>query len=262
MKKINYLKVRTKNNSAALLKRSIPSKGLAIYRMGSKTANEEAFRFSKRYRSGEEVFEINTVQSCINSSNKLLMKQCFDKAGVSTATWTTAEEFINNNDKNIHFPVVVKEVYGYKNKGNMLCQNNEEIIEFIGENNINRYIVEKFYTYSREYRIHATNNGAFYALRKMLKDETDDENRWFRNDSNCVWILEDNELFDKPNNWSSICYLAAKAIDSVGLSIGCVDVKVQANHNNPRAIILETNSAPALSDKTAEAYKNELLKML
>jgi type I restriction enzyme S subunit len=37
---------------------------------------------------------------------------------------------------------------------------------------------------SREYRLHVTADGCFYACRKMLK--ADAEERWYKNDSNCV----------------------------------------------------------------------------
>lgn len=260
--KSNYLRIRSKNNSASLLRRKIEHNGLCVYRMGSKTPLEEIFRYSSRFKKGEIPIEINSIQGCINSSNKKLMKECFDKFDVQTAMWCTANKFINSEDKPFAFPVVVKQIYGSKNLGNALCKNMDEVVAFIGEEPLDLYIIERFYTYSKEYRIHATKKKGFYALRKMLSDETEDSKRWFRNDSNCVWILEDNPMFAKPDNWDSIMNAAAKAICSVGLDIGCVDVKVQATMESPRHIIIETNSAPGLTETSAEKYVQQLNSLL
>ena len=43
-----------------------------------------------------------------------------------------------------------------------------------------------------------------YTCRKVLKNDTPENQRWFRNDSNSAWYLETNPKFDKPVNWDSI----------------------------------------------------------
>ena len=50
----------------------------SIVRLGSTTV-----------RNDKQRVECNSVQSVKNSSSKLLMKQCFTKAGVKTADWFT-----------------------------------------------------------------------------------------------------------------------------------------------------------------------------
>jgi hypothetical protein len=101
----------------------------------------------------------------------------------------------------------------------------------------------------------------------MLREEA--EERWHRHDNNCVWILEENPLFDKPNNWEEIVAECVKALTAVSLDIAAVDIKVQSATNkqgvlreSPEFIILETNSAPSLGDITANKYVEQLTNML
>ena len=93
----------------------------------------------------------------------------------------------------------------------------------------------------------------------MLKTDTPEKERWYRNNSNSVWIMEDNPSFDKPNNWDDIVEQSANALSSVGLDIGAIDVRVQSSDKDePKFIILETNSAPSFGDITLLKYKEEL----
>jgi D-alanine-D-alanine ligase-like ATP-grasp enzyme len=134
---------------------------------------------------------------------------------------------------------------------------------------LNNYIFERFYNYSREYRLHVTEDGCFYTCRKMLKSETPEEERWFRNDSNSVWVLENNPSFDKPINWNEVIEHSVKALKAVGLDIGAVDLRIQSSkHSNGDTrdycdfIVLEINSAPSFGDITAEKYAVELSRLI
>jgi hypothetical protein len=52
-----------------------------------------------------------------------------------------------------------------------------------------------------------------------------------------------------------------KALKSLNLDIAAFDVKIQTNkYKNPKYIILESNSAPALGDYGLEKYKQLLTK--
>ena len=135
---------------------------------------------------------------------------------------------------------------------------------------LSSYLFEKFYSYVREYRIHVSKNGCFYTCRKMLKtDCKEDKNAWQRHDDNCVWMVEENPLFDKPANWDTIVSECVKALQSVGLDIGACDVRVQSakdSKGNKRKevdfIIIEINSAPSMGERTEIEYLKELPKLL
>ena len=216
--------------------------------------------------------EINTVDSVKKSSNKLLMKACFQNNNVKTADWLSLNiNEINGvlNWCNEKYPIVAKHIYGSRGTGNYKLDTREQLEQWLQGKNFNNYIFEKFYSYSREYRLHVTKYGCFYTCRKMLKSDTPENNRWFRNDSNSVWVLEDNELFDKPVNWEQIVEECVKALTSVGLDIGAIDLKVQSKlksngnvRENPDFIILETNSAPSFGEITLIKYKEELNKLI
>jgi glutathione synthase/RimK-type ligase-like ATP-grasp enzyme len=98
----------------------------------------------------------------------------------------------------------------------------------------------------------------------MLKEDA--EERWHRHDMNSVWIMEENELFEKPSNWDLIVEECVKALNAVGLDIGGCDVKVQSEKNqdrggNPEFIILEINSGCSMGSVTLVKYEEQLRKM-
>ena len=132
---------------------------------------------------------------------------------------------------------------------------------------------EKYYSYNREYRIHIAKIGnrfeCIYTCRKVLKNNTPENQRWFRNDSNSSWYLETNPSFDKPINWNNIIEECSKAMDAVGLDIGAFDVRVQSaedkNGNlrtNPEFIIIESNSAASHGDVTRQKYMDVIPMIL
>lgn len=224
--------------------------------------------------------EVNTTDAVRTSANKLLMKQAFTNAGVQTADWWVIStgndgdyDFENPVIKqnvsasDMKYPLVAKHIYGSRGTGNTLLNNESELESWMQGKTLSNYIFEKFYNYSREYRLHVTADGCFYTCRKMLKTEATD--RWFRNDSNSIWVLEDNPLFDKPVNWNNIVTDCVNALNAVGLDFGAMDVKVQSRLNgdgeereNPKWIILESNSAPSFGELTTQKYLIELPKIL
>lgn len=245
----------------------------SIIRLGSITHKRDTID------NGGNRIEINTIDAVKNSANKLLMKQKFTEAGVKTADWwvkgnvDVAFHNKNNEDntfmENLPYPIISKHIYGSRGTGNTKIDNLEQLNQWMQGKTLSNYIFEKFYSYSREYRLHITENGCFYSCRKMLKSDVPEENRWYRNDSNSVWILEDNEQFDKPINWDEIVSECVKALKAVKLDIGGFDVKVQSSfksngesRENPKFIIIESNSACSHGEITSEKYKIELPKIL
>lgn len=235
--------------------------------------------------NGGNRIELNTVNAIEKSANKLLMKECFTENNVKTADWwiysfdrtdNESYPFFNINDKeffsleNLPYPIISKSLNGSRGKGNIKHNTPEEFQTWLeSKTNLDNYIFEKYYNYNREYRLHVSENGCFYTCRKMLKNDAPQEVRWYRNDDYCNWILEDNELFDKPVNWDEIVEESVKALKAVGLDFGAIDLRIQSAKDsdgnlreNPKFIIVEINSAPSFGDKTAEKYIEELPKLL
>lgn len=263
MKEVNYkLKVRSRNNSCDPL-RGMPVPYRTILRLGSTTPTEDITSFKR-------VLEINKPEGCFLSSDKILMKKRFMHGKIKTAEWF----MLNKNDKEFkrlqHYfakwncPIIIKHKFSSKGNRIYLINNMDEFIEIvnkIGNFKVQDYVFERYYMYTREYRLHVTKEGCFYACRKMLRHDA--EVRWHRHENNSVWILEDNELFDKPKIWDDIVNECVRALKALNLDICSFDVKTQSNaRKNQKFIILESNSAPALGEIGIEKYKKQILKMI
>ena len=247
----------------------------SVIRLGSTTVLEDPHTLN-----GKRI-ELNSIEAIKNSSNKLLMKECFNSEGILTAPWYkfNGNKFQDRNQvigefdidpSDMDYPIVAKSYFGSKGKGNTLIKNQLELEEFKNNHNLNNYIFEKFCNYNKEYRLHVSKNGCFYSCRKMLKPEFKNHpNAWQRHDDNCVWILEENENFDKPVNWDEIILNCVKALQSCGLDFGACDLRVQNNINTDgikrercEFIVVEINSAPSFGEITLQKYKTELEKLL
>lgn len=261
------LKLRSRNKSCIELKTIETGNKRVLYRMGSTTPTEVASKYPID-------IEINTAEACRVSGNKILMKQAFDSWNntnpnnhIPNAEWVqiigahnehALEDLKNVLDK--WEKMIIKHIHSSKGNGIYFVQTKDELEDWYNEHmDIDKYVFEKYYTYSKEYRLHVTNDGCFYTCRKMLKNDA--EVRWHRHENNSVWILEDNPLFSKPSNWDAIVAACISAKNAVGLDIAAVDVKVQTK-DNPNFIILETNSAPALGEVGVIKYKELLNKYI
>lgn len=273
-----YAQIRSRHPSHNCFRKSnslkFPFK--SVIRFGSTTELQDTLE------NGGKRYELNSVESIKNSASKLRMKKCFVKNKVKTADWWTCSQKTSNftfhkagdtNEslliKDLPYPIVAKHHFGSRGKGNYLLNSKEELQEWLNGKNIENYIFEKFYNYNREYRLHVSKNGCFYTCRKMLKNDVPKEQRWFRNDSNSVWVLETNEAFDKPKNWKDIEKECINALKATGLDFGACDVRVQSAKTEKGKerteidfIIVEINSAPSMGEITEQKYKEELPKLL
>ncbi len=279
IKKLTKFKsqVRSRHITHDVLIKNLPKFPFkSIIRLGSVTNLPDTIT------NGGNRIEINTINGIKNSSNKLLMKKCFTKAKIKTSDWYTidsddyAVRYYDPIDgdqglalSELPYPIIAKHIYGSRGTGNYKLDNKEELKSWIKDRNLDNYIFEKFYNYNKEYRLHITEDGCFYTCRKVLKSNTPKDQRWFRNNSNCNWILEDNPLFDKPINWDNIVLECIKALKSIGLDIGGFDVKTQSSKDkdgnireNPEFIIIESNSACSFGDITGIKYTDSIIKLL
>lgn len=246
----------------------------SVIRFGSSTEVEDTID------NGGNRIEINTVQSIKTSANKLLMKQKFKEANVKTAKWIVirngvwcdynpnyGENMFDNDFRYweydgdltencpLEFPIVAKAHYGSKGKGNTLLKTHEEYLEWTHGKTLSNYIFEKFVNYGHEFRLHVTEDGCFYTCRKALRENVPESEKWRRHDDICVWFLEENESFHKPNSWDDIVNDCVNALISIGADILSFDVKVQTPYNKkgePREyqdyILLECNSASSMGN--------------
>lgn len=218
--------------------------------------------------------ECNSAAGVKNSASKLLMKRCFSRVGAKTAKWYVFDtnrgfvdsENIAHTSEHIPYPIIAKSLHGSRGVGNFKLDTQGALEQWMHGKTLSNYIFEEFATMSREYRLHVTKEGCFYACRKLLRNDVPD-NTWQRHDDNCVWIIESNPSFKKPNNWQAIVDDCIKAQKALGLDICAFDVMVQGSkggieRTNPEWIICESCSAPSFGDITAQKYLQEIPKLL
>jgi glutathione synthase/RimK-type ligase-like ATP-grasp enzyme len=263
--------IRTKNFTSAPLRGEIGRFPVrSIVRLGSRTPNSKAF---PKALSGAKIIEINTVQSVENSRSKLLMKACFKAADVPQSRWFTYAQVANGSSfheqganmdvvtiENLPYPMLAKRICGFKGHGMAKLDDVAQMREWLRNNSVVGYYFEQFMNYAREYRLHCTQDKCFMVWRKLRKADAD--NRWFFNSSNCNWVGENHNLFDRPSNFDAIVVDCIKAIKAVGLEVGSFDVRIQSStQRNPAYILVEVNSAPSLGEQGVEIYK-EVIKDL
>jgi glutathione synthase/RimK-type ligase-like ATP-grasp enzyme len=202
--------------------------------------------------------QINSVDAVKTSSSKLLMKAAFREAGVNTPKWGDSYDVLNGNLK---FPIVAKKIFGSRGNGLVKVDDIEQFNMLLDEETFDTsYYFEEYHNYTKEYRLHVTKDGSFYTCRKMLKEDTPEEERYFRNDSNCVWYVETNTLFNKPVCWPELERQCVAALAEVGLDVGAFDVRV--NKTGEKFKLIEVNSAPSFGEGTAQAYRKMLPNLI
>jgi hypothetical protein len=234
-----YLRVFSRHPSHNVIRKGRPLNILwdhvACIRLGSTT--DKADKWSR------SPYQINTVEAIEISSNKIKMKTAFEENNIKSPEFWETTDIPQDM-----FPIIAKKIVGSRARGIKLLETPEALAEL----NVRGYYFEKYYNYTREYRIHCAPilDSAFYSCRKMLKTDTPDEFKYFRNDSNCVWYIETNPKFDKPCNWDEITEEAINAVAAVGLDIGAVDVRVRGKKSKGKHPfqIIEVNSAPSFGD--------------
>lgn len=265
--------VNSRHPSHASLRRTLPNFPFRVLiRLGSTKTVQEAYP-GKTSEQLARVKQINSIQGVKNSSSKLLMKQCFEEAEVKTAKWFIyggQHMFMEDGNlsgasipiQHLPYPIVAKSHYGSRGEGNTKLNNQQELETWMRGKTLSNYIFEKLYTYSKEYRLHVTNDGCFYTCRKLVRNDAPADT-WQRHDDVCTWILETNEAFKKPSTWNLIVADCIKAKNALGLDICAFDVMVQGTSKaNPEWIICESCSAPSFGLITAEKYNTELIRLL
>lgn len=196
------------------------------------------------------------------------MKRCFENLHVPQARWYEGPLGERNVSvikshfgitKTEEYQLVGKAICGFQGKGMVLINNDTELADFCRHHTSENFYLELYMNLSREYRLHATQDEVFMSWRKLRKSDANE--RWFFNSHNCNWVGENHELFNKPSNWDYLCETACNAIRSVGLDIGCVDLRISSKDPS-QFIILETNSGPSLGEQGVEIYRIKIKEIL
>jgi len=243
-------------------------RGRAVYRHGSVTDTTHPK-------------EINSVQSVLNSKDKLKMKQLFNgKHNPDFYYWDTNEDMWcdgkpeptfyadENLLEHISFPVLTKLQYRSRGQGMNIHRDSASLQEQFADikrratRGGNLKYIERYHNYGKEYGIHVALDECVYACRKA---RLQDRHEYYRNDSNSCWYTQfDNqgnlkEDFKQPENWEAIITECNRLRKLIGLDITRMDVIVASNG---RFKILECNSAPSIAEGTAAHYSLALPKII
>lgn len=242
--KMHNLRVFSPNNSCAPL-RSIPFNKRVLLRLGSTTPLVSKYNY----------LEINTIEGIKISSNKILMKQAFDKAQIHHSEWINSNNIkIINNFYKTYKILIAKDKYSSKGNGIYYIDNIDSLNNLFKTVNIKDIVFEKYYFFPQEYRLHVdVNTGCFYACKKVFKKDA--EIQWHKHANNSVFVLQTckNKL---PNCWENIISDCLKVLKEMRLTIACFDVLCSDN----KYIIVESNTAPSLATYGITYYSNHLKK--
>lgn len=255
------IKVRSRHPSHNIFRTNLPKLPFTcVVRFGSTTPVENCS------------IEINKVHVARISGNKKEMKKIFDSVNASTAPWGIIKSIsqILVNDT-FYTPselfqlfkerVILKHIHGSRGRGNYFFTDLKSFTDTLTTlPRLANYIVEEYKPYDKEYRLHVTQEGCFYACRKMLKKDTPDNDRWRRHDDNCIWYMETNPEFKKPSTWDRIVADCVNVLKQMDADFLAFDIKVQ-KRKPENYILIESNSAPSMGDVTAEKYLQEIPKI-
>lgn len=224
-------------------------------------------RFGSPTEARKAHLQINTTDAVAISSNKIKMKDAFEDYNIKSPKFFTLKDIktLRKNKDDIRFPLIMKRVVGSRGKGMEFIENKKSLKKMLGKIKTNKkkkgkksikdIYFEEYFSGIFEYRLHVSDLGCFYTCRKALKSDTPDDKRYFRNDSNSVWLLETNPEFKKPTTWDSIVKECIAAKNAVGLDFAAIDVRVNKKGDFK---IIETNSAPSLAEEGIKQYTKHL----
>lgn len=203
----------------------------------------------------DNIDTINPAQSLKMSTNKLFALRHMKECGVRCPrTW----EFPENIES---FPVLGRDKYHH---GGL------DVVKILGSNvralnDFTKIPVKDFYVEfipsNTEYRVHVFNNKPVRVTKKTFRGhnrggEQIDTRDNIRNDI-YGWGHSNITLEEWPTD---ACQEAVKAVNSLGLTFGAVDVIVSSV--SKQAYVLEVNSAPRLNTVGQQIYLTELCDML
>lgn len=244
MKHNRKIRIFSPNHSCAPL-RKVRVKTRTLLRFGSITPLHSKYKYR----------ELNSIEGIRISSNKIKMKQAFDKVKIHHSEWlnTTninkALEFIKQ-----HKIIIAKNKHSSKGEGIYYIDSIESFNNVLKTESLSNLVLERYYFFPQEYRVHVDRKyGCFYACKKLINDEG--EVQWHKH-ANTASFMMMNPQKSYPFCWDSIIEDCKQFMEYVSLDITCFDVLC----NNTEFIIVESNTAPSLGPYGLSVYINHLNK--
>jgi glutathione synthase/RimK-type ligase-like ATP-grasp enzyme len=185
------------------------------------------------------------------ASNKLLTLNQFRAYGVSCPEFTTdieEAEYWADSESDVYCRTLLA---GKGGEGIIVATNSEELVD--------APLYTKRVNVGKEYRVHVFNGEVIdYAKKGRKRDSEERASHLIRNYAKgWVFIRENIQLPE------SVREESCKAVESLGLLFGAVDVCTRKNQES-QAVVFEVNSAPGFSEgsTTVKAYADAIRKYL
>lgn len=252
--------IRSRHPSHQILRTDLPRLPFkSVVRLGSTTDLPDTIT------NGGRRIECNTVEAISNTSDKVKMKTLFMRNNIKSPKHTAAVVngtplTIEQIEALVKYPIIAKIRNHSRGRGMVKLADRAALTAFLSEkaSTLSNYTFEQFMNMHKEYRIHATEDGIFYACRKLRRDDTPEADRWFFNSTNCNFKIVTPEL--EPANWQTISAELVKALKALKMDIAGFDVRVNREAND--FTIIEANSACSFGTITGQKYMEEIPKIL
>lgn len=231
--------------SARTLARAL--NGLVIKRQGS--------RFSQKRRhlvvnwgASDCPYDVhfNQPEAVRVASNKEQAFVAMERSGVTIPKFTTDKAVARNWDTSV---VVRRLLNSYAGRG-------IEVVDTECHELPDAPLYTEYVPKTDEYRVHVMRDNAFFVQRKARSYACDNPNWQIRNHDN-GFVFAHNENRPIPDD---VVTQAVKAVDSIGLDFGAVDVVW--NKRREKAYVLEVNTAPGLTGETITKYASQIGRYL
>lgn len=190
---------------------------------------------------------INTPDQVKRAANKLASFRLFKDRDVSHPDWTTEKE-IAEVWKAAGETILVRKLLTAKGgEGIVICGADDELPD--------APLYTVYFKKKEEYRVHVFDGKVIDAQQKKKERDNEEVNNKVRNhDNGWVFCREGVVLPEVVSNE------AIKAVRSLGLTFGAVDVGYNVHYNS--ACVFEVNTAPGLTETTAKSYATAIKEFI
>jgi hypothetical protein len=231
-----YLRTFENNNIEKRIKRPINELTLE---------NTKVIRWGNRIEaptSGSTIV-YNKAEAIANATDKKLSRELFIKGKVRSPKLVSPENVATGD-----YPIIARPSRHAKGKNFVILKTQQEFVTHYNANYKSGWYYSAFVNKTREFRVHCA-HGKILAV--MEKAKGGDKIAWNR--------AVTGEPFHKVAQKDfpfSVCFQALKAIQTLGLDFGGVDVMEIMENGKPQGYVLEVNTSPTLnsSDWVSEQY--------
>ena len=178
-------------------------------------------------------------------TDKLTQLRKFHEAGVSAPEYCTDRSVALNWLRDGCVVVCRTLLRSSEGRGIVIAENEDQLVD--------APLYTKYIKKKKEFRVHVFNGEVIDVQEKRKrKDFQDERDTRVRNTAN-GYVFCRNDIFEP----DGLRDLALRATNSLGYSIGAVDVGYNAHAN--LCFVLEVNATPGMEGSTLESYSNAIL---